>query len=248
MSRIVLAFCLLLGAATAPAQTVYETRGPNGPVFSDKPQPGAKAIELKPLNVIENAKLTGTDKKAAPPAAPQAGGEKTVSDKAAGDKDAIANYRSFAIVFPENDGSVVANTAEFEVRLAADPALRLGEGHAFVVSIDGRFVARRFTASEFTIPPEFWGDQLPPPNQRLQLGAAIVDRNGAVLKDAAPVQFYLRHATILQHPHPLKSQLRPPPQPRPVAQGTPEKPTRAGAKLLSDAKKTPEPQVVPMSR
>ena len=70
MRRIVttlfLAFGLLLGATTAAAQTVYETRGANGPVFSDKPQPGAKAIQLKPLNVIENAKLTGTDKKAEP--------------------------------------------------------------------------------------------------------------------------------------------------------------------------------------
>jgi len=247
MRRIVttlfLAFGLLLGATTAAAQTVYETRGANGPVFSDKPQPGAKAIELKPLNVIENSKLTGGDKKAMPPAKPQAG-----NDKAAGDKDAIADYRSFAIVFPENEGSVVANTAEFEVRLAADPALRLGEGHAFVVSINGQYVAQRFTASEFTIPPEFWGDQPPLPNQRVQLGAAIVDRNGAVLKDAVPVQFYLRHATILQHPHPLKSQLKPAAKPRPVAQGTPEKQTKAGAKLLSEAKNTPELQATPMSR
>ena len=116
------------------------------------------------------------------------------------------------------------------------------------MSIDGRYVAQRFTATEFTIPPEFWGDQLPLPNQRLQFGAAIVDRNGAVLKDAVPVQFYLRHATILQHPHPLKSQFKPVAKPRPVAQGTPEKQTKAGVKLLSEAKNTLEPQAIPMSR
>ena len=52
-----LAGCLLLGAAAAHAQTVYQSRGANGPVFSDKPQPGAKAIQLKPLNVIEPKKL-----------------------------------------------------------------------------------------------------------------------------------------------------------------------------------------------
>lgn len=197
-----LAFCLLLGAASVPAQTVYQSRGTNGPVFSDKPQPGAKAVELRPLNVIDSTALTG-EKNAAPPVQPKAGGEP------AGSKEAAVAYRSFSIVFPENDGSVVANTAQFEVRVAVEPALRLGEGHAIAVSINGQPVVQRFTATEFTIPPEFWGDQLPPPNQRLQLGAAIVDRNGAVVKEAAPVQFYLRHATLLQHPR------RPPPPPPP---------------------------------
>lgn len=203
MSRIVctmfLAALLLLGAAAVPAQTVYETHGANGPVFSDKPQPGAKAIELRPLNVIDNAILTGTEKSVSPAAQRKASNEKST-----GDRDAATAYRSFAIVFPENDGSVVANTAVFEVRLAVDPALRLGEGHAFSVSINGQAVGQRFTATEFMTPPEFWGEQLPPPNQQIQLGATIVDRNGTVLKAAAPIQFQMRHATILQHPHPLK--------------------------------------------
>jgi len=182
MKRLVantsLALGLLLCAATLPAQTVYQTRGANGPVFSDKPQPGAKAIELKPLNVI-----------ALPPAG--AG-----SPAASGSKAANAAYRSFAITFPENDGSVVANTAVFDVRLALEPALQLAAGHAFTASINGKPVGQRFTASEFTVPAEFWGEDIPPPNQRLQVDAAVVDRDGAVLMQATPIQFYLRHATL----------------------------------------------------
>lgn len=246
MNRIIatlpLAFVLLLGATSAPAQTVYETRGPNGPVFSDKPQPGAKAVQLRPLNVIDNAILTGAEKDAAPPAQRKAGSDKTGGEKSAGDKEAAVAYRSFAIIFPENDGSILANTAVFEVRVALDPALRLGEGHAIAVSINGKPVGQRFTATEFMIPPEFWGDQLPPPNQRLQLGAAIVDRNGAVLKEAAPIQFQLRYATVLQRPHPLT------PQPRPAPPAKPEAQPRAGAKLPPDSASTPEAQPKAMAR
>lgn len=218
ITTISLAFWLCLGGTTASAQTVYETRGANGPVFSDKPQPGAKAIQLKPLNVIENSVLTG-NKAAEKGAAPTSvGSEKPLGEPSASSNNGAATYRAFAIAFPENDGSVVANGGTFEVRVAPAPALRLGDGHAFAVSINGRPVAQRFTASEFMIPPEFWGDQLPPPNQRAQLAAAIVDRNGAVLKEAAPVQFLLRYTTVLQRPHPLKPQAKPVQQTTPKAQ------------------------------
>ena len=182
MFKMALAAALVFLALPGSAQTVYETRGANGPVFSDKPQAGAKAVELKPLNVID-APAPG----ASPVVAPR---------KAESGKEAAVGYRSFAIVFPENEGSVVANTAVFDVRVAVEPALQLGEGHAFAVSINGKPVGKRFTATEFTIPAEFWGDQLPEPNQRHQVDANIVDRAGAVLKNAAPVQFYLRHAKI----------------------------------------------------
>jgi hypothetical protein len=47
------------------------------------------------------------------------------------------------------------------------------------------------------IPPEFWGSELPPPNQEMLLEASIVDGNGQVLKQAAPVRFFMRHARVL---------------------------------------------------
>ena len=185
------------------AQGVFVTRGENGPVFSDKPQPGAKEVALPPLNVMTPPPEVRSGAKP-PPAA----GE---GSSAAAPAPA---YRAFSIVAPENDGSVVANTAVFEVRLAVDPPLQLGERHAFMVSINGRPVAQRFTATEFMIPPEFWGDTLPPPNQRIQLDASVVDGEGQVLRQAAPVRFYMRHATLLNRPRPpLPPQVVPPPLP-----------------------------------
>lgn len=210
LAACVLSACLLPGVL--PAQTVYESKGPNGPVFSNQPSPGAKVLVLPPINVMEAPP--------APPPSPPAASAAPPASAASSAAAAVA-YRSFSIVAPEDDGSVVANTAQFEVRLSVEPALRIGEGHAFAVSVDGRPVAQRFTASEFTIPPEFWGDDLPPPNQRHQLAAAIVDRDGQVLKQAAPVLFYLRHATLLQR------RLAPRPPEAPLAPRLPQAPSPA---------------------
>ena len=184
---------LLLVAGLAQGQGVYVIQGKNGPIFTDQPQPGAKPVTLPPLNV------------ATPPPAAAASREaikeveeatKDASKPAAKAVAEVASYREFAIVWPENEGSVLANTAIFEVRVAVDPPLLLGAGHAFAVSVNGRAVNQRFTATEFMIPPEFWGDAEPPFNQEMQLDAAIVDGSGRVLKSAAPVRFYMRHATL----------------------------------------------------
>ncbi len=205
ISAVLLFSVLLLQSAMPFAQGVYVTPGAKGPVFSDKPQAGAKEMTLQPLNVVappENRVTT-------PPAA--AG--KNDSMKA---EVAVPSYRSFAVVSPEDNGSVVANTALFEVRVSVDPPLQLGERHAFVVSINGRPVGQRFTATEFMIPPEFWGDTLPPANQSMQVDASIVDGNGQVLKKAAPVRFFMRYTTILNNPgRPGHLPAIPPRQPTP---------------------------------
>ena len=157
---------------TAVGQGVYVTPGDQGPVFSDKPQRGAKEVTLPPLTM-------------------------------------------FSVVSPENNGSVVANTAVFEVRVAVDPSLQLGAGHAFVVSINGRPVGQRYTATEFMIPPEFWGDTLPPANQSMLLEASIVDGVGQVLKTAPPVWFFMRHASLTNRPkRPVHVPVAPLPEPK----------------------------------
>ncbi|MFZ4535630.1 hypothetical protein [Propionivibrio sp.] len=219
-------FCaLMVQSATLHAQGVYVTPGKQGPVFSDKPQAGAKEVSLPPLNVVAPPAAART---AAPSAAAVAN-----SDSVKPDATAVA-YRSLAVVSPENNGSVVANTAIFEVRVAVDPPLQLGERHAFVVSINGRRVGQRFTATEFMIPPEFWGDELPPPNQSMQLDASIVDGDGRVLKKAAPIRFFMRHATLRNHPKPriLLLPVVPPIAPiAPIAKPPPAKDSAVGAMI-----------------
>ena len=167
---------LLLQFPALLAQGVYVMPGEKGPVFSDQAQPGAREVNLPPLNVV------------APPVATPAAAGRARPDEAA------PAYRDFSIVLPENDSGVTANDAIFAVRVAAEPALQLAAGHAFSVTINGRPLGQRFTATEFLIPREFWGDDAPPNNQRVQLEASIVDARGQVLKQAAPVRFVLLHS------------------------------------------------------
>ena len=195
-----LVLCVASLSAQAQTQTVYEVRGPNGPLYSDKPMPGARAIELPPLNVVDFKSAAAINAVAIPSAAPASAvipANPTTSAtqrKPESSKAIITGYRSFAIVAPENNAIIIAPAAVFEVRLALEPALLLGEGHAFTVSINGKALGQRFTATEFMIPAEFWGDTLPPPNQRYQLSARIVDRDGTTLKEATPAVFTLRYA------------------------------------------------------
>lgn len=113
----------------------------------------ARAVALPPINVAPSPPAAVT------PALPPGAGESPPAREAA-----PPPYRNLVIVWPEDEGSVLANDAIFEVRLAVEPPLRLGDEHAFAVRINGRAVEQRFTASEFMIPPEFWGDALPSPN------------------------------------------------------------------------------------
>ena len=189
-SLVILALCAW---SSSSAQGVYVKQGPNGPVFSDQPAPGAKEVTLKPLNVMP-----------APPAEAKEtneAGPKVVTVDTTKPASALSSdYDRFQIVSPENDGSTVANTAVFEVRLAVNPPLRLADQHAFVISLNGRLVNQRFTATEFMVPPEFW-EELPPPNQEMQLDASIIDGKGQILKRADPVRFYLRYTTVYQNPN-----------------------------------------------
>ncbi|MBS1230350.1 MAG: hypothetical protein H6R17_3627 [Proteobacteria bacterium] len=182
MKPLLVLVVLLLQCSASPAQGVYVTPGANGPVFSDKPQPGAREVSLPPLNVVAPPQ---------PPSTPVATPGK--DERAKPDTEAVA-YRSFAIVVPENESGVTANDAVFAVRVVADPPLQLGEGHAFAVSINGRAVGRRFTTTEFMIPREFWGDEVPPHNFSVQLDASIVDARGQALKQAAAVRFVMLHS------------------------------------------------------
>ncbi|MFT3849338.1 MAG: hypothetical protein QM739_11905 [Propionivibrio sp.] len=213
--RLLMLVALGASSPAALAQGVYVKQGPNGPVFSDQPTPGAKEVTLKPLNVMP-APPAGSKAPAVEGAAP--GREVAPPDAMQPPVAPSPDYDRFQIISPENDGSTVANTAVFEVRLAVDPPLRLADQHAFVISLNGRPVNQRFTATEFMVPPEFW-EELPPPNQAMQLDASIIDGNGQVLKRADPVRFYLRYATVHQNPNYPYDPDRPhvwPPRPRPI--------------------------------
>jgi hypothetical protein len=183
-----IAMCSLLLTSVVTAQTIYESSSGQGKVYSDRPTTGSKPVELRPLNVIEPTQVAPASPKA--PAAEE--------PKAAA--PALA-YRSLAVVFPEQGGSVAANTATFEVRVSIDPPLQIGKGHAFVLRLDGRTVGIRYTSTEMMVPPEFFGDVIPAGAQRHLLEVSVVDGQGSTVLAATPVDFQTRFVTQLQRPH-----------------------------------------------
>ncbi len=234
-----IAFLLLALAlpSVVLAQGVYVTPGANGPIYSDKPQPGAREMTLKPLNVMP-APQEPPARAASVPAA-------SVAGRSEAGRGAETDYRAFSVLQPQDNGSMAANTALFDVRLAVDPPLRLGEGHAFVVAIDGRPVGQRFTSTEFTIPPEFFGATLPPTNQRMQLDAQIVDADGQVIRKAAPVGFFMRLVDSVD------SGRRRPPRPvhKPVTKPpAPAQSVAPGARATADAEVPAAPGRATMQR
>ncbi|MDR1368481.1 MAG: hypothetical protein LBJ76_07190 [Candidatus Accumulibacter sp.] len=197
-----LAFLAFLSlASVSRGEGVYVTEGPNGPTFSNIPQKGSKEVNLRPLTVIQTPKEEKTTPAPLPArGAAASGSNRGVSPGASRETPGESVYREFSVIWPQDNGSVIINPGTFDVRLSVDPALRLEEGHSFSVSINGEPVRERFTAAEFMIPPEFWGESIPA-NQFARLEASIVDRNGAVLKKAAPIRFMMRFTTVLQNPN-----------------------------------------------
>ena len=236
VTNILISLWFAFSCSVGWAQGVYVTKNKNGTVFSDKPQPGSKEVKLPPLSVVP-----------ASPALPSAA-EKTVpvaQDSLQREKEEKQEmspvYRSFSIVSPQDNSSVAGGSSLFEIRLMVDPPLALGEGHAFVVRINGQFVEQRFTTTEFIVPPRFWEDGYLPIDQSMQIEASIVDGAEQVVMRAAPITFHTRQLLIQREAyprHPAYAPGHPHPPKRPQAGSRPPKPDREGGKLSAKPKAT----------
>ena len=166
---------LLVSAVCLPcvAQTVYESKDKAGPVFTDRPSPGGKALDLPPPNVIQT------------PALPKQG---------AAPAPAPAPYASLAIASLENEGTIHSNTGDFTIRVRSAPALRAAAGDRIRVKFDGALLASKYSTGTVNIRATDWpaaADE----NAQHTLQVAIVDRKGNTLIESAPVRFYVRRAT-----------------------------------------------------
>lgn len=165
---------LLAACAFAPAaQTVYESKDKGGTVFSDKPSPGASAVELGTPNVI-----------AAPPVAQAPGAQ----------APAAAPYRRFVIDVPTAQGTVHSNTGAFEVRARLSPALRSSD--RIVVALDGTALPTRFRSPNLHVSDADWRTAANGADTLHTVQLAVIDARGTVLIETQPVAFNVLRATV----------------------------------------------------
>lgn len=168
-----------LGAHCALAvgqATVYESRDKAGTAYSDKPSPGSREVDLPPPNVVELPKAT-------PPASLPAA--------------AAPLYRSLSIVSLANEATVHTNSGAFEFSARSVPAMRASD--RIRIRLDGRLLPAAFRSTNLRVSESDWrsapgGER---PDHSLQL--LIVDTQGRVLIESAPVRFYAKRSTVKGH-------------------------------------------------
>ena len=174
--RLSLGLLLALCAALAAAQTrVYESKDKAGPVFSDQPSPGAKELTLPPPNVVPgNAPLLQQ--------APQPN---------------LPVYRLLNILSPEDKGTVHTNTGAFEVRVQTAPDLRADD--RIRIKLDGRAIGRSFRSTTISLTEADWQAVASNTSVEHTLQAAVLDKDGKLLIESAPVVFYAHRTTANRH-------------------------------------------------
>lgn len=167
---------LLAAHVAAPlAQTVYESKDKAGPVFSDRPSPGAVPVELAPPNVVS----TPAAKPA--PAAPAAAASAPA-------------YRRLVIVRPAEQDMVHSNNGAFDVRATLSPALRPGD--RVRVLIDGNLLPTTYRSTSLHISENNWRSSAVGDSGEHTLQLAVVGSDGTPWIESAPVRFYLRGVAV----------------------------------------------------
>ena len=174
-SRLSIGLLLALCGALAAAQTtIYESKDKAGPVFSDQPSPGAKELTLPSPNVMPG---TAPQQQAAP-------------------QPALPPYRLLNILSPEDKGTVHTNTGAFDIRVQTAPELRAGD--RVRLRLDGKPIGRSFQTTTIGLTAEDWQAAANNASVEHTLQVTIVDGDGKVLIESAPISFYAHRTTATQ--------------------------------------------------
>ena len=171
---IAAALLAALGGGVSLAQTtVYESKDKAGPVFSDKPSPGAAAVDLPPPNVV-----------AGPKPAPAAPPPPVVAPP----------YRSLVIASPVNEGTVHSNTGEIDLSARLNPALRPND--RLRIKLDGQLLPSSFRSTRLRIAAAEWQADANASSAEHTVQLAVWNERGTVLIESAPVRFYVHRASV----------------------------------------------------
>jgi hypothetical protein len=160
--RLMKTLCLLLLILPLTAHAaVYKHVDDEGRLikYSDQPQkPGDKPITMsKPSMVYESEK---PEQKSTP--------KRTVTKEKSKEKQEatpVVAYSAVAILKPEDEEAIRANSGSFPIELASQPALDANSGHRYVIIVDGekhtesasaRITLKNMDRGAHTISAEIW--------------------------------------------------------------------------------------------
>lgn len=189
-TRVLLLGCLLALSVQAQEsrRELWTWTDANGVThFSDRPEPGARRVEITTMTPPASA--------ATPSAAAAA---------RTGRADAAVTYQSLEIWQPEEDASFFGADATVSVRMRSDPALASGD--RLSLYLDGRRVEGAPNSYEHTLANLSRGAH--------SLSAVIVDAQGNERIRSAPRVFHVRQPSV-NPPAAVGPNLRPPGTPTP---------------------------------
>lgn len=172
--RWMIAVALATFALAPWAQTVYESKDKAGPVFSDKPSPGAQPVQLQPPNVINTPAV-------APPAPPLPGASAPA-------------YRRLVITRPANQDSVHSNDGAMGIAAQLSPPLRPND--RIRVLVDGNLVPTVYRTTNPRITPADWQATAFGGRGEHTLQLAVVDADGVPLIQSPVVNIYVHRAAV----------------------------------------------------
>lgn len=176
MHRLLLTCLVVFAVGAASADTrVYKSTNEEGLVeFSDRPQKGAEAVEVKPAQSVDVP-------------VPQFS---TPSQRAPESAAPSSPYSEFAIRSPQNDEALVEHSGRVTVGVAINPPLRLGSGHRLQFRLDGKAMGPLSAATSIVLENVDRGTHI--------LTADVVDSNGRVLASTQPSTFHLQRTSVLR--------------------------------------------------
>lgn len=176
--RRLIIILLGLGMIASASAAVYKHVSPDGQVtYSDRPQQGAKEVELPPLAP------------AAPPPASTLTPPATTFAPAQSGEEKPTVYTKLDIVKPTNDEAVRENSGALEVNLAIEPQLDTKAGHTVTILLDGKPVLEGQTTPQARLTNVDRGTH--------SLQAQIIDAKGAMLASSGGITFHMKRISTL---------------------------------------------------
>jgi hypothetical protein len=184
--RWILLALLLMFSVGAAASEMWRWVDERGVVhYSDRPQPGAERVELKPAqSYTAPATPPPSPARSATPDAP---------------RQPAVSYSRLSIVSPSEGENLWNIGAQLSVQLEMDPPL--APGHRQQVYLDGVRVADAPQGTQFTLGDVFRGER--------RLRVSIVDENDRELASSGTVMFYVHQASRLNPNQPQRATPRP---------------------------------------